>query len=179
MVKRFKRPLLLAPVLAVGLAAGCGSSSSGGSSAASPARAVSPASGSPAGRPAAPVRRVLTCSTVLDPHGYDNGPLTTNTAIGYLTYLQLTRWAANIPKGTPGETDINILVTMAGELENYSGSSLSTDAEQFVLDEQGYNPDGPIAVSYAQPLKNDISALMRDCPDGAKLGLNWHNEGSS
>jgi hypothetical protein len=179
MIMRVKRPLLLVPVLAVSLAAGCGSASSIIGSPANPARAVSPGSGSPAGSPAAPASRMLACTTVLDPAGYDNGPLTTNIAIAFLTYLQLTRWAANIPKGTPGESDINILVTMSTELENYSGSSLSTDAEQFVLDEQAYNPDGPITVSYAQPLKNDISALMRDCPDGAKLGLNWHNEGSS
>jgi hypothetical protein len=121
---------------------------------------------------------MLTCSSVLDPNGYDNGPLTTSIAIAYLTYLQLTRWAS-IPRGKPGVSDVNILVTMAAELANYSGDSLSADAEQFFLDEQGYNPHGPIAVFYAQPLKNDISALMRDCPDGAKLGLRWHDEGSS
>lgn len=179
MTMRIKPPLLLAPLLAVSLAAGCGSSSSSGSSSSTSPEAISSADPAATVSGSAPASRVLTCSSVLDPHGYDNGPLTANTAIGYLAYLQLTNWAPDIPKGTPTDSDINILVTMAGELQNYSGSSLSTDAEHFILDEEGYNPDGPVTVSYAQPLKNDISALMRDCPDGAKLGLKWHNEGSS
>ena len=67
---------------------------------------------------------------------------------------------------------------MAGELMGYSGSKLSDDAAAFAHDEEDYNPEGPIDISYAQPLDNDIVALGRDCPDGEKLGLQWRNGGS-
>lgn len=156
---------LLSALIAASVIAGC---SSGGTSAASHsvAAAASSQSGSPAASAggssaapvvgqAAPVSNALTCGTVVDPTGYENGPLTTNTAVAFLTDMLLTDGVANIPAGTPSSDDTNILGTMATELANYSGNKLSADAEQ------------------------DISALEKDCPQGFALGVQWRNGGGS
>jgi hypothetical protein len=175
---------LAAPVLlfAAGtVIAGCGVSSQSTAShhaaVAVTSRSSSPAA--PAASPVAPVSSTLTCTSVLDPTGYKNGPLTTNIAVAYLTDMELTDGVANIPAGTPSSDDTNILDSVAMELENYSGNQLSTDAEQFSQDEQSYNPDGPVDTSYAQPLDQDIIALERDCPQGTTMGEQWRNSGSS
>lgn len=176
-------------LVAVGLIAGCGEGSSSTMShraaAAVSSQNDSPtasADGSPAapvGNPPAPVSNALACSTVLDPTGYNNGPLATNIAIAYLTDMELTDGVANIPAGTPSSADTNILDSMATELENYSGNKLSADAEQFSEDEQDYNPDSPVDTSYAQPLLQDIIALEKDCPQGTVLGEHWRNTSGS
>jgi hypothetical protein len=179
-------PLLVASsVIVAGCAAGskpvasqhaaAAVSSQNGSAAAS----ADGSSAAPANGPAVPVTNALTCATVVDSTGYQNGPLTTNIAVAFLTDMELTDGVASIPAGTPSSDDTNILNTMATELANYSGSQLSTDAEQFSQDEQGYNPDGPVDTSYAQPLDQDIIALERDCPQGTTLGEQWRNKGSS
>jgi hypothetical protein len=176
-----RQSTVLVPLLVVfGALAGCAAGTSSAAShhvaaAVSSAAAVGSAPAAPADSPAAPVSSALTCSTVLDPSGYKNGPLTTNIAIAFLTDMELTDGVANIPAGTPSSADTNILDTMVTELENYSGNQLSTDAAQFSQDEQGYNPDGPVDTSYAQPLVQDISALERDCPQGAEMGEQWRN----
>jgi hypothetical protein len=191
-----RQAVALAPVLvAVGLLAGCGTGSSStvshrtaatvGSQNSSPTGSVggSPAApvaspAAPVASPVAPVSDSLACGTVVDATGYKNGPLTTNLAVAFLTDMELTDGVANIPAGTPSSADTNILDSTATELENYSGNKLSDDAEQFSEDEQGYNPDGPVDISYAQPLFQDILTLEKDCPQGTTLGEQWRNEGS-
>jgi hypothetical protein len=149
-----KRAVALLPLLlACGLVAGCG-----------------PSTGS-----AAAVSNVLNCGRVVDPLGYRNGPLTVNRAIGLLTEMQLAGGAASIPRGRPSGTETSTLDLMATELMGYSGSKLSDDAESFAQAELNYNPDGPVATSYARPLDRDIAALERDCPDGMKLGRQWRS----
>jgi hypothetical protein len=91
--------------------------------------------------------------------------------------MLLTDGLTNILNGTPSSDDTNILDTVGQELENYSGSKLSADAEQFAQDEQSYDPSGPVDVSYGQPLESDIPALQRDCPQGTILGTKWRNGG--
>jgi hypothetical protein len=48
--------------------------------------------------------------------------------------MLLTDGLTNILNGTPSSDDNNILDTVGQELENYSGSKLSADAEQFAQD---------------------------------------------
>jgi hypothetical protein len=125
--------------------------------------------------PAVPASTVLTCGTVVDTTAYHGGPLTAGLAIAFLTDIQLTDGAANIPRGTPSSADTSTLDAAAAELIGYSGSELSDDAAAFALAEEYYNPDGPIDTSYGRRLDNDILALERDCPDGMKLGGQWRN----
>src|ERR1700743_3459993 len=135
--------------------------------------------GSPAGvggRPAA-AGNVLRCGSVVDSTGYKQGPLTTDLAVAFLTHLQLTGGAADIPRGRPTSADTSTLDTMAVELMGYSGSRLSGDAEAFAVAELNYNPGGPVDATYAQQLNADIVSLQRDCPDGARLGLRWERGG--
>jgi hypothetical protein len=131
--------------------------------------------GSPAavGGRAAAAGNVLRCGSVVDSTGYKQGPLTTDLAVAFLTHLQLTGGAADIPSGRPTSADTSTLDTMAVELMGYSGSRLSDDAEAFAVAELNYNPGGPVDTSYAQGLDTDILALQRDCPDGMRLGAQW------
>ena len=168
-----KRAVALVPVLVAACAvAGC---DAGGVAAASGTQAA--ASGTQAAasgtQAAAIVGNVLTCGRVLDPTGYKGGRLTTDLAIASLTEMQLTAGAASIPRGTPTPAVTSTLDTMAVELMGYSGSRLSDDAQAFAVAEMNYNPDGPVAASYARPLDQDITALQRDCPDGLRLGRRW------
>jgi hypothetical protein len=78
-----------------------------------------------------------------EPHPYENGPLTVNVAVAFLTDMLLTDGLTNILNGTPSSDDTNILDTVGQELENYSGSKLSADAEQFAHDEQSYDRPAP------------------------------------
>ena len=127
--------------------------------------------------PAAP-GIVLKCRSVVDSTGYKNGPLTTDLAIAFLTKLQLAADAASIPRGKPARGVTRTLDVMAVELVGYSGSRLSDDAQAFAVAEENYNPDGPVDISYAQPLSRDILALERDCPAGMRLGRRWRDGGS-
>ena len=134
--------------------------------------------GIPAARSGGPAPgNVLTCGSVLDSTGYKRGPLTTDLAVAYLTDMQLAGGAARIPRGTPTSADTGTLDTMAVELMGYSGSKLSGDAESFAQAELNYNPSGPVDTSYARSLNQDILALQRDCPGGAKLGRRWRASG--
>jgi len=132
-------------------------------------------SGGPAagGGPATVAGNVLRCGSVVDPTGYEQGPLTTNLAVAFLTELGLTGGTRDIPSGRPTSADTSTLDTMAVELMGYSGSRLSDDAEAFAVAELNYNPGGPVDTSYARPLDTDILALQRDCPDGMRLGAQW------
>jgi hypothetical protein len=125
------------------------------------------------GGQAAAAGNALRCGSVVDSTGYRQGPLTTDLAVAFLTRLQLTGGAADIPRGRPTSADTSTLDTMAVELMGYSGSRLSDDAEAFAVAELNYNPDGPVDTSYARPLDTDILALQRDCPDGMRLGVQW------
>ncbi len=153
-------PLLVAACVAGGCDAG-GVATAGG---------LATAGGS---RAAAMVGNVLTCGRVVDSTGYKGGPLTTDLAIASLTVIQLTAGAASIPRGTPTPAVTKTLDTMAVELMGYSGNRLSDDAQAFAVAEINYNPDGPVAASYARPLDQAIAALQRDCPDGLRLGRRW------
>lgn len=115
-----------------------------------------------------------TCSTVLDPTGYNNGPLDVNRAIGFLTAMLLFDGIGNITDGTPSADDAQILDNMAAEFGGIGqGDKLADDASQFASDEQSYDPDNPSSVdlAYAHPLISDILALQRDCPAGEQLGI--------
>jgi hypothetical protein len=127
--------------------------------------------------PAAP-GIVLQCRSVVDSTGYKNGPLTTDLAIAFLTKVQLAADPASIPRGRPTRAVTRTLDVMAVELMGYSGSKLSDDAQAFAVAEENYNPDGPVDVSYAQPVSRDILALERDCPAGMRLGRRWRDGGS-
>jgi len=153
---RTKSTIVLVPLLAAcGTLAGCAS--------------VPP--------PAAPASNPITCGTVVDPTGYLGGPLTPGLAIASLATMLRSGGAARIPQGTPSGAETSLLDVMAVELIGYSGNKLSGDAEAFARAELAYNPDGPVEASYARPLDNDIRALERDCPDGAKLGVRQQNAG--
>lgn len=130
----------------------------------------------------------MSCTTVLDPNGYQNGPLTVDRAIGFLSAMLLEDGITDIPTGTPSADDATILDDMATELgtenvtinENQMAQNkLLTDAQQFQMDEQGYNPDNPSTVDLAeaQPLINDILALQKDCPAGLKMGVQMSQDG--
>lgn len=148
---RAKGAIALVPLLvACGVTAGCSSGSS----------------------PVARVSDVLNCGRVVDPTGYDEGPLTADRAVALLTELQHADGAASILKGTLSGADLATLDTMAVELMGYSGSKLSDDAEAFAVAELNYSPDGgPVDTSYARPLDNDIAALKQDCPFGLAPGV--------
>ena len=141
---------------AAGLIAGCGYGS--------------PAAG---GGRAAAAGSVLRCDSVVDATGYEQGPLTTNLAVAFLTQLGLTGGARGIPSGRPTSADTSTLDTMAVELMGYSGSRLSDDAEAFAVAEMNYDPAGQVDTSYVPQLDTEILALQRDCPDGMKLGAQW------
>jgi hypothetical protein len=127
--------------------------------------------------PTAPTSNPITCGTVVDPTGYLGGPLTPGLAIASLATMLRTGGAASIPQGTPSSAETSTLDVMAVELIGYSGNKLSSDAEAFAQAELSYNPDGPVEVSYARPLDNDIRTLERDCPDGAQPGARQQNAG--
>jgi hypothetical protein len=149
-----KRAIALLPLLAAcGLVAGCG-----------------PGNGS-----VAAVSTVLNCGRVVDPTGFQAGPLTVNRAVGLLAEMELDGGAASIPRGRPTYGDTSTLDIMSVELMGYSGSKLSDDAEAFARAELNYNPDGPVETSYARPLEGDIATLERDCPDGIRLGRQWRD----
>jgi hypothetical protein len=155
-----KRAVALVPLLvAAGVIAGCdsGGQASGGNHVAAD--------------------NSLACGSVVDSTGYKGGPLTTDLAIASLTEMELSPGAATISRGTPTRAVIDTLDTMAVELMGYSGSKLSADAQAFALAELNYNPNGPFVASYAPALGQDIAALQRDCPDGTRLGRQWHNGG--
>ena len=132
-------------------------------------------SGGPAagGGPATVAGNVLRCGSVVDPTGYEQGPLTTNLAVAFLTQLGLTGGTRDIPSGRPTSADTSTLDTMAVELMGYSGSRLSDDAEAFAVAEMNYDPAGQVDTSYVPQLDTEILALQRDCPDGTKLGAQW------
>ena len=121
---------------------------------------------------------VLTCGSIVDTTGYNDGPLTTDLVVASLTEMQLAGGAASIPRGRPTGADTRTLDTMAVELMGYSGSRLADDAQAFAVAEENYNPDGPVDTSYAQPLDTDIVALERDCPGGMQLGRRWRGPGA-
>jgi hypothetical protein len=133
-----------------------------------------PAPNAPATVPAT-VPAGLTCSAVIDPTGYKNGPLTARQQIADLESMELVDGLVNLSDGTPSADDTIILDTAALDLENYSGNQLADDAAQFATDEQGFDPSGPVDVSYGQPVLNDILALIKDCPGAARLGITQLN----
>jgi hypothetical protein len=124
----------------------------------------------------AAVRSELECARVVDPAGYNQGPLTTNLAVAYLTDTRLAG-AAGIASGRPAHAVTRTLDSVAVELMGYSGNKLSDDAQAYALAEENYNPDGPVDTSYARTLDGSILALQRDCPDGMKLGDQWRSAG--
>jgi hypothetical protein len=119
----------------------------------------------------------LTCGSVVDSTGYENGPLTANLAVASLTAMQLAGGAASISRGRPTGAVTRTLDVMSVELMGYAGSKLSADAQAFAVAELNYNPDGPVDTSYARPLEAGILALESDCPDGTRLGRRWHGAG--
>jgi hypothetical protein len=134
--------------------------------------------GTPAGDgQAAAAGGVLECGSVVDPAGYNRGPLTTDLAVAFLTGTRLAGGAATMSSGPPGGADASTLDTMAVELMGYSGSRLSEDAQAFAVAELNYNPGGPVDASYAGTVTGAILALQRDCPDGLRLGLRWRQGG--
>jgi hypothetical protein len=138
--------------------------------------------GNPSGdSQAAAAGNVLECGSVVDPAGYNRGPLTTDLAVAFLTGTRLAGGAATMSSGLPGGgpsgADTSTLDTMAVELMGYSGSRLSDDAQAFAVAELNYNPGGPVDASYAGTVAGDILALQRDCPDGLRLGLRWRQGG--
>lgn len=115
----------------------------------------------------------MSCTTVVDPAGYRNGPLDVNRAVAFLTVMLTEDGLVNIPAGTPSADDAQILDSMASVLTGPTpGSQLSTDAAQFSADELAYNPDNAASVNLAEahPLISDIEALQHDCPAGLKEG---------
>jgi len=140
-----KRRAALVPLLAAGgLVAGCASIPT----------------------PAAAVSNAITCGSVVDPTGYQGGPLTPGRAVQSLTAMLRDGGSARIPRGTPSSADTSTLDLMAVELIGYWGNKLSSDAEDFAEAEFNYNPDGPVEAGYARGLDRDIGALQRDCPPG-------------
>jgi hypothetical protein len=119
---------------------------------------------------AAAASNALRCGTVVDPTGYNRGPLTANLAVALLSgtrpsaETQLTAGVAGIPGGRPTRADASTLDTMAVELMGYSGSRLSADAEAFAVAELNYDPAGQVDASFAQRLDAAILGLQRDCP---------------
>jgi hypothetical protein len=136
------------------------------------AGSVSPdAGGSPA-----PALNLMTCTTVLDPTGYQGGALTVNQMIADLTTVLLTDGLVNITNGTPSADDASILDDAATEFQGFDGSiggAVFNDAGQFASDEQSYDPDNAsdVDLAYAHPLISDILALQRDCPAGEAQGI--------
>jgi len=120
----------------------------------------------------------LTCSTVVDDTGYKNGPLTELRAIAFLDAV-LGADLVNVTSGNASNSDLRLLDAMASDMENYHGSKLSDDAEQFYSDEQSYNPGGtdfgPEDTSYATAMEGDILTLDKDCPGAVSLGKQMLN----
>jgi Protein of unknown function (DUF2510) len=123
----------------------------------------------------------LTCSTVVDDTGWNSGPLTERRAIAILDAV-LDADLANVTSGNASNSDLRLLDGMAIDMQNYQGSTLSDDAEQFYQDEQSYNPGqtdfGPEDTSYATAMEGDILTLDKDCPGAVSLGKQMVN-GSS
>jgi hypothetical protein len=118
---------------------------------------------------AAAASNVLRCGTVVDPTGYNRGPLTADLAVALLSGTRLSAetqltGVAGIPGGRPTRADASTLDTMAVELMGYSGSRLSADAEAFAVAELNYDPAGQVDASFAQRLDAAILGLQRDCP---------------
>ncbi|MGH3263451.1 MAG: hypothetical protein ACRDNS_15825 [Trebonia sp.] len=151
-------PLLIATGVTIGCDSGVGPAAAGANQAAA-------------------VDNVLRCGSVVDDTGFNGRPLTTGLAIALLTEMQLAGGAVSIPRGKPTTAVIGTLDTMAVELMGYSGSRLSDDAEAFAVAEENYHPNGPVDASYARPLEREVAALQRDCPDGRRLGRQWHDAG--
>jgi hypothetical protein len=120
----------------------------------------------------------LHCGSVVDPAGYQQGPLTASLAVASLTALGLADGAAGPPGGAAASAGISTLDTMAAALMGYSGTRLAADAQAFAVTELNYSPGGPVDASYARSLGQSVRALQRDCPGGMKLGLRWRNEAS-
>ena len=116
----------------------------------------------------------MACSTVVDPTGYNNGPLTAERAIAFLDAV-LDTDAVNVTDGNASNDDLRLLDEMASELTGPTpGSKLASDASQFVTDEESYNPGqtdfGPEDTSYAIAMEGDILTLDKDCPGAVSLG---------
>jgi excisionase family DNA binding protein len=151
-----------------------------------PTSPSSPAAPSPSPLASAayvPYGQVLTCTAVVDTdpsmnglspsglraQGFNPSALTAEQIIGLLEAMTETDGLVNITQGTPTSTDTTILDAADQDLLNYSTSNqLGTDADQFASDEQSYDPDGPVNISYASALLADIRALMGDCPQALK-----------
>ncbi|MGH3229178.1 MAG: hypothetical protein ACRDOA_11465 [Streptosporangiaceae bacterium] len=114
----------------------------------------------------------LSCSTVIDSTGWNNGPLTEVRAIAIASEV-LVADAVNLSAGNASNSDLRLLDAMALEMQNYSGSKLADDANQFASDENSYNPGqtdfGPEDTSYATAMEGDILTLVKDCPSSAVL----------
>lgn len=156
--------------LAVLALAGCSSATPSHPAASTPrpaATAPAPAP-SPSATADLPGSDVLSCSTVVDDTGWNNGPLTAQRMIADLIAMDITDGLVNLPSGTPSHDDVQMLDDAGQVLMNYgTGNQLGLDAAQFVSDEQAYSPDGPVDASHGKPLLDDILALQKDCPGAA------------
>jgi hypothetical protein len=188
---RTRTPLVTAAVIAVLALAGCGTAAatshaartSAPASTSAPAAPASPQFTDPNGEtcPAADSlgycgdddpNPPLACSTVIDPTGWSNGPLTENRAVAIVSAVLVTD-GVNLTTGNASNTDLRLLDGETTAMANFSGSQLATDASQFVSDEQSFNPGqtdfGPTDTSYATAMEGDILTLVKDCPGSAAL----------
>lgn len=189
----------LALALSLGLAA-CGSASPATSSHPATAQTSAPSPSSPAPQAApqvtdpngqtcpaldsagyCPGYDPMACSTIVDPTGYENGPLSVERAIAFLDVV-LTDDALNLSSGNASNDDLRLLDEMASELMGPTlGSKLATDATQFVTDEQSYNPGqtdfGPEDTSYATAMEGDILTLDKDCPGAVHMAQQMRASG--
>jgi hypothetical protein len=122
----------------------------------------------------------LTCTTVLDPTGWNNGPLNEERAIGVLSATLIADGTA-ILTGNASNSDLRLLDEVALDMKNQSGDQLATDSSQFAEDEDSYNPGqtdfGPEDTSYSEALEKDVLTLVKDCPHAYKLGQQMLNGG--
>jgi hypothetical protein len=146
-----------------------------------------PSSAAPASAAAQPSSvlngpQTLACTTVVDSDpsevglspsalrsdGFSPNALTAVQVIGLLEAMTLTDGVASIIEGTLTSTDTTIIGAGAVDLMNYQGTQLASDAAQFASDEQSYDPEGPVDVSFASAVLADIRALVKDCPRSLK-----------
>jgi hypothetical protein len=117
-----------------------------------------------------------TCETVLDPNGWNNGPLTEVRAIGIVAAVLDTDFTGLI-EGTLSDTEMHLLNLVGDafkvEQPNSSGQ-LGQDSLNYANDESSYangNGDtGPQDTAYAGQVSKDLIVLVKDCPHAYKLG---------